>query len=122
MKPGDVVALWHPSGRLMTRRKDDRVSGFPNALVGDSVEDLRAVIQEKLKTRPDAMRNILLLEVADWVGRPAESKSSRVWPITTIASTMDRDELINTLDDLASQVEDEFDEGEFWVEVHVRRK
>jgi len=119
MNPGEATALWLPTGRFVTRWKDQRPTAN-NAVVAPDPDGLREAVSNKFG--PSTLKNIGLFMFIGWADEspdPGEA-GMRQPPVVAFASVLSKAEVESRLSEVKDMVRDHSDDGPFWVELFVR--
>jgi len=118
MKPGEATALWLPTGRFVTRWKDQRPTAN-NAVTDQNPEGLRETVTNKFG--PGALKNIGLFMFIGWADEDGDEKAGmRKPPVVAFANVLTKEEVKDRLQEVMTMVEDYPDPGPMWCEVFVR--
>jgi len=119
MQPGEATALWLPTGRFVTRWKDQRPTAN-NAVTAADPDDLRDTVANKFS--PTALKNIGLFMFIGWADKDSgeEEAGMRQPPIVAFANVLSKDEVIARLGEVQDMIRNHPDPGPMWAEVFVR--
>jgi len=124
VRKDDVTPLFLPSGKFVTRWKEDQPSAS-SAIVSSTEEECKTTLASKFDQRPGLLSRIGLFKFLGWADEqelaPAV-RGMRVSPLVSFATVLNVGQIKERLHEVVDMVDKSTDGDDWYVEVFVRSR
>ena len=125
MRKGDVTPMFLPTGKFVTRWKEDQPSAS-SAIVASSEQECKETLAAKFDQRPTVLKRVGLFQFLGWADEqelePAV-RGMRPEPLITFAKVLTAEQIRERLSEIVDMVDKSQDGDQGWyVEVFIRSR